>query len=77
MRYSILFYGEPEAVFVSDRLAMTQLRWDEAAAGSRSVRLLGDRRHLEELALPPDGIEQLARRGELVLWRVPRRSLKP
>jgi 4-amino-4-deoxy-L-arabinose transferase-like glycosyltransferase len=76
-RYSILFYGEPEAVFVSGRRQIAQLEPGGPASASRSVRLLGDRRHLEELDLPPDAIEQLARQGELGLWRVPRRSLKP
>ena len=81
-RYSLLFYGEPEAVFVSDRLHITQLALQGPAAlsltpASRSVRLLGDRRDLEGLALPPQGIERLSRSGELSLWRVPRRDLLP
>jgi 4-amino-4-deoxy-L-arabinose transferase-like glycosyltransferase len=79
-RYSILFYGEPEAIFVSDGLHMAQLGLrhpvgSPAASPSPTVRLLGDRRALEGLALPREGIERLARKGELVLWRVPRRLL--
>lgn len=82
LRYSLLFYGEPEAVFVSDRLHITQLALQGAEAlslspDSRSVRLVGDRRDLEALALPPQGIERLARDGELALWRVPRHHLVP
>ncbi len=81
-RYSLLFYGEPQAVFVSDRHHINQLalQGPEALAlspGSRSVRLVGDRRDLEALALPPQGIERLARTGELALWRVPRHHLVP
>ncbi len=81
-RYSLLFYGEPEAVFVSDRHHINQLALLGPAAlalspDSRSVRLVGDRRDLEALALPPQGIEQLARNGELALWRVPRHHLVP
>ena len=81
-RYSLLFYGEPEAVFVSDRGHIVQLALQGPAAlslspSSRSVRLLGDRRDLEGLALPAAGIERLARSGELALWRVPRRHLLP
>ncbi len=81
-RYSLLFYGEPEAVFVSDRLHITQLalQGPDALAlspDSLSVRLVGDRRDLEALALPPQGIERLARDGELALWRVPRHHLVP
>lgn len=81
-RYSLLFYGEPEAVFVSDRLHITQLALQGTAAlglapTSRSVRLVGDRRDLEALALPPATIERLARTGELALWRVPRPALVP
>jgi 4-amino-4-deoxy-L-arabinose transferase-like glycosyltransferase len=82
LRYSLLFYGEPEAVFVSDRHHINQLAVQGPAAlalspGSRSVRLVGDRRDLEALALPPQGIERLARTGELALWRVPRHHLVP
>ncbi len=81
-RYSLLFYGEPEAVFVSDRLHIHQLALEGPGAllltpASRSVRLLGDRRDLEGLALPAEGIERLSRSGELALWRVPRRHLMP
>ncbi len=81
-RYSLLFYGEPEAVFVSDRLHITQLALQGPAAlalspASSSVRLVGDRRDLEALALPPNDIERLARTGELALWRVPRHHLAP
>ena len=81
-RYSLLFYGEPEAVFVSDRLHIAQLVLQGPGAlsltpASRSVRLLGDRRDLEGLALAAEGIEILSRSGELALWRVPRRHLLP
>ncbi|KEF43242.1 MAG: glycosyl transferase family 39 [Cyanobium sp. CACIAM 14] len=81
-RYSLLFYGEPEASFVSDRLHIAQLGLHRqapsgAASLSPTVRLLGDRRALEGLALPDQGIELLGRRGELTLWRVPRRHLQP
>lgn len=81
-RYSLLFYGEPEAVFVSDRLHINQLALQGPDAlsltpASRSLRLLGDRRDLEGLALPSEGIERLSRSGELALWRVPRRALVP
>ncbi|MDM7953300.1 MAG: glycosyltransferase family 39 protein [Cyanobium sp. CZS 25K] len=81
-RYSVLFYGEPEAVFVSDRLHITQLALQSPSAlalspASRSVRLLGDRRDLQALALPGEGIEPLGHSGELTLWRVSRRHLVP
>jgi hypothetical protein len=39
--------------------------------------MLGDRRDLEALALPAEGIERLSRSGELALWRVPRHHLLP
>jgi hypothetical protein len=58
-------------------------RWrqDPAALGispsSRSLRLLGDRRELEELGITPQAIERLGRRGEQELWRVPLGVLRP
>jgi 4-amino-4-deoxy-L-arabinose transferase-like glycosyltransferase len=81
-RYSLLFYGQPEAVFVSDRVHISQLAQQGPAAlsltpASRSVRLLGDRRDLEGLGLPAEAVERLSRSGELALWRVPRRHLVP
>lgn len=82
MRYSLLFYGEPEAVFVSDRVHIAQLALQDPASlrltpASRSLRLLGDRRDLEGLGLPAEAVERLSRAGELALWRVPRRYLVP
>ncbi len=81
-RYSILFYGEPEAAFVSDRLHILQL-WQHDRPRLRltpeagSVRLLGDRSDLMALGVPSRSVRILARRGELQLWRVPRRDLVP
>jgi 4-amino-4-deoxy-L-arabinose transferase-like glycosyltransferase len=81
-RYSILFYGEPQAAFVSDRLHITQT-WQKDPSrlhltpDTGSVRLLGDRRDLERLALPVQGVQLLSRRGELELWRVQRHDLVP
>jgi 4-amino-4-deoxy-L-arabinose transferase-like glycosyltransferase len=81
-RYSILFYGEPQAIFVSGRRAIARsgLRpgaGSPAKGPGGTVRLLGDRRDLERLKLEDRGIDRLARRGELVLWRVPFQSLQP
>ncbi|WP_216904580.1 glycosyltransferase family 39 protein [Synechococcus sp. CCY 9618] len=81
-RYSILFYGEPEAFFISDRrriarLALRQQAGSDGTPASPTVRLLGDRRDLEELDLPEAGVERLAQRGELALWRVQARLLQP
>ncbi len=81
-RYSILFYGEPEAVFVSGRRHINELGLQDqvgssASPSSPTVRLLGDRRALERLALAGEGIERLAQKGELALWRVPRHLLQP
>lgn len=81
-RYSIVFYSGSEAVFVSDRAGI-DVRWRNAPALLRikpqtpSVRLLGDRRHLGELGIPPGSIQLLARRGEQELWRVRRQDLEP
>ncbi|MFM7266864.1 MAG: hypothetical protein ACKOZW_15000, partial [Cyanobium sp.] len=45
--------------------------------GSRSLRLLGDRQDLEDLALPAAAVQRLAQRGEQELWRVPVGVLQP
>jgi 4-amino-4-deoxy-L-arabinose transferase-like glycosyltransferase len=81
-RYSILFYSGATAAFVDGRRSIAK-RWrqDPAALGispsSRSLRLLGDRRELEELGIAPQAIERLGRRGEQELWRVPLGVLRP
>jgi 4-amino-4-deoxy-L-arabinose transferase-like glycosyltransferase len=81
-RYSVLFYGGESAAFVDGRRSIAK-RWrqDPAALGispsSRSLRLLGDRRDLEELEIAPQAIERLGRRGEQELWRVPLGALQP
>ncbi len=81
-RYSILFYSSATAAFVDGRRSIAK-RWrqDPAALGispsSRSLRLLGDRRELEELGITPQAIERLGRRGEQELWRVPLGVLRP
>jgi 4-amino-4-deoxy-L-arabinose transferase-like glycosyltransferase len=78
-RYSTLFYSGATAAFVDGRA----MRWRRDPAGlglsprSRSLRLLGDRRDLEELEISPQAIERLGRRGEQELWRVPLGALQP
>jgi 4-amino-4-deoxy-L-arabinose transferase-like glycosyltransferase len=82
MRYSLLFYGGETASFVSGRRRMRE-RWRQdpadlgISASSRSVRLLGDRRDLEDLELPPAAVRRLGRLGEQELWRVPVEALRP
>ncbi len=81
-RYSTLFYGGETAAFVSSRERIRE-RWrdDPASLGlsrrSRSLRLLGDRRDLDDLDLSPAAVQRLARRGEQELWRVPVGELQP
>ena len=80
MRYSVLFYSGGTAAFISGRESLEdRLRDDPQDLGltdaSRSVRLLGDRRDLEDLRLPADRIERLRRIGEQELWRVRREDL--
>jgi len=81
-RYSTLFYGGETAAFVDGRKRI-QKRWreDPAALGitarTRSVRLLGDRRHLEELEFPAARIQRLGQRGEQELWRLSLGGLGP
>ncbi len=81
-RYSTLFYSGETAAFVDGRSSIAKrLRQDPAALGirpgSRSLRLLGDRRDLEDLEIAPQAIERLGRRGEQELWRVPLGALQP
>ena len=80
-RYSVLFYSGETAAFISGREGLEdRLRDDPRGLGlteaSRSVRLFGDRRDLEELRLPADRIERLERSGEQELWRVRREDLR-
>jgi hypothetical protein len=81
-RYSTLFYGGETAAFVAGRERIED-RWrqDPAALGitprTASLRLLGDRRDLEELKIPAAQIQRLDRRGEQELWRVPVGALQP
>ncbi len=81
-RYSILFYGGETAAFVDGRRSIAK-RWrqDPAVLGigpsSRSLRLLGDRRELEDLGIAPEAVQRLGRRGEQELWRVPLGALRP
>lgn len=80
-RYSVLFYSGETAAFVSGRGSLEDRLRDDPeglglSASSRSVRLLGDRRDLEELNLPADRIERLSRIGEQELWRVRREDLR-
>jgi len=79
-RYSVLFYGGETAAFLSGRESLEdRLRDDPQDLGltdaSRSVRLIGDRRDLQELRLPAARIERLERSGEQELWRVRREDL--
>ena len=80
-RYSVLFYSGETAAFISGREGLEdRLRDDPRGLGlteaSRSVRLFGDRRDLEDLRLPADRIETLERSGEQELWRVRREDLR-
>jgi len=79
-RYSVLFYGGERASFVDGRDSLRdQLQRDPAALGltgtASSVRLLGDRRALIELGLPPTATQLLFSQGEQQLWRVRSESL--
>jgi 4-amino-4-deoxy-L-arabinose transferase-like glycosyltransferase len=81
-RYSVLFYGGETAAFLSGRGSLEEaLRHAPHTLGltdaSPSVRLLGDRRDLEDLQLPTDRIVKLKRAGEQELWRVQREDLRP
>ncbi len=80
MRYSVLFYSGETAAFISGRRSMKDRLRDEPedlglTDASRSVRLLGDRRDLQDLRLPADRIVRLRRIGEQELWRVRREDL--
>jgi 4-amino-4-deoxy-L-arabinose transferase-like glycosyltransferase len=81
-RYSILFYGGETAAFVAGRQGIED-RWreDPTALGltprTRSLRLLGDRRDLDDLQIPPAQMERLGQRGEQELWRVSLEALRP
>lgn len=80
-RYSVLFYSGETATFLSGRESLEdRLRDDPQDLGltdaSRTVRLLGDRRDLEDLDLPSDRIQRLRRSGEQELWRVRRDDLR-
>lgn len=79
-RYSTLFYAGENAAFLGGRQALRERRRQDPAslgleAGTRSVRLFGDRTDLEKLELPQEQIQRLAQRGEQALWRVPLSSL--
>ncbi len=81
-RYSILFYGGETAVFLSDRGSLhDHLKDDPGSLGLRpgtvSVRLIGDRTDLEDLALPDRAVQRLDQRGQQQLWRVRREDLQP
>ncbi len=74
-RYSTLFYGGERAAFVSGKGSLEdRLRDDRSSLGlshaNQTARLLGDRRHLEGLDLPPAAVQRLLRVGEQELWRV-------
>lgn len=74
-RYSTLFYGGERAAFVSSREGIQErLQRDPASLGLtpaiQTARLLGDRRHLERLALSEPDVQRLARSGEQEVWRV-------
>ena len=80
-RYSVLFYGGETAVFLSGRGELDDLlREDPGDLGldpaTGSVRLIGDRRDLEDLGLAPTAIQRLSIRGEQELWRVRREDLR-
>jgi 4-amino-4-deoxy-L-arabinose transferase-like glycosyltransferase len=83
-RYSTLFYGGETARFVSghdefqERLSDSEPGSGGANQRTSSIRLLGDRRQLENLRLPEAAVQRLARRGEQELWRLtPPRTVKP
>jgi 4-amino-4-deoxy-L-arabinose transferase-like glycosyltransferase len=75
-RYSTLFYGGETARFVSGHdelqgsLSDSEPGHGGPSQGPSSIRLLGDRRQLEQLRLPDATVQQLARRGEQELWRL-------
>jgi hypothetical protein len=74
-RYSMVFYAGETAAFVASRDGISERMGRDALGlglgpASRSVRLVGDRRDLEALRLPPDQIEHLGRRDQQELWRV-------
>ena len=80
-RYSTLFYSGETASFVSDLTPIRQRLVSEASElglqpRTRSVRLLGDRRDLEKIALGPNQIQRLSQRGQQELWRVPLHALQ-
>jgi 4-amino-4-deoxy-L-arabinose transferase-like glycosyltransferase len=80
-RYSVLFYGGETAVFLSDRGSIDPLlRGDPARLGlqpgSRSVRLLGDRRDLEALGYASNRVQRLAQHDQQELWRLRREDLE-
>ena len=73
-RYSMVFYAAETAAFVGSRDGIAERKGRDGLGlgpASRSVRLVGDRRDLEALRLPPDQIEHLGRRDQQELWRVP------
>jgi hypothetical protein len=76
----VLFYGGERATFLSGRGSLDdRLRDDPQGLGltpdSPSVRLLGDRRDLEQLNIAASRIQRLSRFGEQQLWRVRREDL--
>jgi 4-amino-4-deoxy-L-arabinose transferase-like glycosyltransferase len=83
-RYSTLFYGGETARFVSghdelqDRLKESEPEPEGSSRRPSSIRLLGDRRQLEQLRLPDAAVQRLARRGEQELWRLtPPKAVNP
>jgi hypothetical protein len=83
-RYSTLFYGGETARFVSghdelqDRLKESEPEPEGSSRRPSSIRLLGDRRQLEQLRLPDAAVQRLARRGEQELWRLtPPKTVNP
>lgn len=83
-RYSTLFYGGETARFVSghdevqDRLKEFEPGADGPSQRPSSIRLLGDRRQLEQLRLSEAAVQRLARRGEQELWRLtPPKAVNP
>ena len=83
-RYSTLFYGGETARFVSgnDELQDRLKELEPGPGGPNqrpsSIRLLGDRRQLDQLRLPDAAVQRLARRGEQELWRLtPPRAVNP
>jgi 4-amino-4-deoxy-L-arabinose transferase-like glycosyltransferase len=81
-RYSTVYYSGESVVFVSSRKRIDNiLRKAPTSLGiestTPSVRLLGDRRHLERLQLPSEHVIRLKQQGEQELWRISLDALKP